>query len=195
MTAPVAESFTRRNHDSSLFTKTFSTVSVRLGHGGMSALSPFYPQLRTLVGDAGTAASCLTGRAQMQQTTRADAPLFYHFVGDSKERRRHFETECSGSLAVDDQLEFCGLLDREIGGLGAFKDLVHVLRGTTVHLPKIDSVGHQPASLGKIPESVRRRQSEPGRKLRDLPAQAQGQRIIEQNKPRRPSLDGSLETG
>src|SRR5262245_5965074 len=31
---------------------------VRLGHGGMTALSPFYRQLRTLVGDAGTAASC-----------------------------------------------------------------------------------------------------------------------------------------
>jgi hypothetical protein len=27
-----------------------------LGHGGMSALSPFYPQLRTLVGAAGTLA-------------------------------------------------------------------------------------------------------------------------------------------
>src|SRR5262245_39914456 len=32
MTAPVAESFTRRNHDSSLFTKTFSTVSTHCGH-------------------------------------------------------------------------------------------------------------------------------------------------------------------
>jgi hypothetical protein len=31
---------------------------VRIGRGGMSALSPFYPQLRTLVGAAGTAASC-----------------------------------------------------------------------------------------------------------------------------------------
>ena len=30
----------------------------RIGRGGMSALSPFYPQLRTLVGAAGTAASC-----------------------------------------------------------------------------------------------------------------------------------------
>src|SRR5262245_39264478 len=37
---------------------SFYTGSVRLGHGGMSALSPFYAQLRTLVGDAGTAASC-----------------------------------------------------------------------------------------------------------------------------------------
>src|SRR5262245_56965780 len=33
-------------------------VGVRLGYGGMSALSPFCPQLRTLVGAAGTAASC-----------------------------------------------------------------------------------------------------------------------------------------
>ena len=31
---------------------------VKLGRGGMSALSPFYPQLRTLVGAAGTAAQC-----------------------------------------------------------------------------------------------------------------------------------------
>jgi hypothetical protein len=29
-----------------------------LGRGGMSALSPFYPQLRTLVGAAGTAVQC-----------------------------------------------------------------------------------------------------------------------------------------
>jgi hypothetical protein len=35
-----------------------SPVRVRIGRGGMSALSPFYPQLRTLVGAAGTAASC-----------------------------------------------------------------------------------------------------------------------------------------
>src|SRR5262245_9459190 len=33
-------------------------VGVRLGHGGVSALSPFHPQLRTLVGAVGTAASC-----------------------------------------------------------------------------------------------------------------------------------------
>ena len=35
-----------------------SSEWVRLGRGGMSALSPFYPQLRTLVGAAGTALQC-----------------------------------------------------------------------------------------------------------------------------------------
>src|SRR5262245_38143003 len=37
MTALVAESFTRRNHDSSLFTKTFSTVSVKSSPTATSA--------------------------------------------------------------------------------------------------------------------------------------------------------------
>ena len=33
-------------------------LGVRFGHDGMSALSPFYPQLRTLVGAVDTAAPC-----------------------------------------------------------------------------------------------------------------------------------------
>jgi hypothetical protein len=37
---------------------SFYAARVRLGHGGMSALSPFYSQLRTLVGAAGTAVQC-----------------------------------------------------------------------------------------------------------------------------------------
>jgi hypothetical protein len=47
---------------------------VRLGRGGMSALSPFYPQLRTLVGAAGTAARChdrLLGRDVDAMRTKA----------------------------------------------------------------------------------------------------------------------------
>ena len=33
-------------------------IGVKLGRGGLSALSPFYPQLRTLVGADGTAEKC-----------------------------------------------------------------------------------------------------------------------------------------
>jgi hypothetical protein len=47
---------------------------VRLGHGGMSALSPFYPQLRTLVGDAGTAASCQEATYAPQQAAIIRSP-------------------------------------------------------------------------------------------------------------------------
>ena len=58
-------------------------VGVRIGRGGMSALSPFYPQLRTLVGAAGTAASCQEATYAPQQT----APLFDHLVGEGESRR------------------------------------------------------------------------------------------------------------
>src|SRR5262249_17197555 len=70
-----------------------------------------------------------------------------------------------------------------------------MFRGTTVHLPKIDSVGNQPTDLRKISKGVYRRQSEPSRELRDLPAQSNGQWILQKKKPRRPSLHGCFETG
>jgi hypothetical protein len=81
-------------------------------------------------------------------------PLLEHLVSRHQQLVRHRQAERLRGLEIDDQLEFRGLLDWEVGGLRALEDLVHVLRGTTVHLPKIDSVGHQPAGLGKIPESV-----------------------------------------
>src|SRR5262245_46892309 len=93
-----------------------------------------------------------------------------HFVSEREQLVGNLQTERVGGLAIDDQLEFRGLLDREVGRLGALEDLVHVLRGTTVQLPNIDTVGHQPANLWKIPEGVYRRHSKPGRELGDLPA-------------------------
>jgi hypothetical protein len=48
---------------------------VRLGRGGMSALSPFYPQLRTLVGAAGTAVQC-----QEETSESPDPPQVLSFV-------------------------------------------------------------------------------------------------------------------
>ena len=51
----------------------------------MSALSPHYPKLRTLVRAAGRSVPC--HNEQMQQTTRASASLFDHLVGALLERR------------------------------------------------------------------------------------------------------------
>ena len=44
---------------------------VRLGRGGMSALSPFYPQLRTLVAAAGTAVQYTTSRHSIPPSASA----------------------------------------------------------------------------------------------------------------------------
>jgi hypothetical protein len=43
---------------------------------------------------------------------------------------RDCQAECLRRLEIDDQFELRGLLDREVGGFGAFEDLVHVGDGT-----------------------------------------------------------------
>jgi hypothetical protein len=42
--------------------------------------------------------------------------LFDHIVGAELKRRRHVDADCLGGFEIDDQLEFCGLLNWEIGG-------------------------------------------------------------------------------
>ena len=61
---------------------------------------------------------------------RSKASLFDHRVGADKKRGRHGEAERFGSLHVDHQLELGRLLYRQIGGLGAFEDLVDVAART-----------------------------------------------------------------
>ena len=49
--------------------------------------------------------------------------LLDNFVGARQHRLRHSEAQRLGGPEVDDQLEGCRLLDRQIGGLGAREDL------------------------------------------------------------------------
>jgi hypothetical protein len=46
-----------------------------------------------------------------------------HLIGAGKDRWRDCQAEGLGGLEIDDQLECCRLLDRQIGGLGAVEDL------------------------------------------------------------------------
>jgi hypothetical protein len=49
-----------------------------------------------------------------------------HLVGVREERRWHSNAKCIGGFHIDDQLETSWLLDRQIGGLGAFEDFVDI---------------------------------------------------------------------
>jgi len=81
--------------------------------------------------------------------------LVDHLVGAAGERQWDREAECLGGLEVDDQLDFCGLLDRKIGGPLALENPTAVearqLRaGGHSISPKIRSCG-----LGKLADLVR----------------------------------------
>src|SRR6266446_4162170 len=52
-----------------------------------------------------------------------------------------------GSLQVDHQLESCRLLDRQVRGLRAFQNLVHVGNGATDHLVDIRTIGQKSTGL------------------------------------------------
>ena len=59
------------------------------------------------------------------------------------------QTERFGSLEIDDELEFRGLLSRKIRWLCALQDFVHILCCAAVHLSSIHSVRYQSAGLTK----------------------------------------------
>jgi hypothetical protein len=57
---------------------------------------------------------------------RRSPDLLDNLVGVHQHRLRHSEAERLGGPEVDDQLESRRLLNRQIGGLGAFEDLSRV---------------------------------------------------------------------
>ena len=87
-----------------------------------------------------------SARCQMQKLSRRGSfiadlplaqPLLDHLVGAADQRQRNGEAERLGSLQVDDQLDFGGLLDRQIGRLLAFENLTGVATGQTVRFRNI----------------------------------------------------------
>src|SRR5262245_16849554 len=58
--------------------------------------------------------------------SRCGAASFDHLVGDREQLGRHVEAERIGGLEVDHQFEFGGLLDREVGRIGAVENLAGI---------------------------------------------------------------------
>src|SRR5262249_19157550 len=75
------------------------------------------------------------------------------------------QAERFGSLQVDDQLERCRLLDREIGRLGALQDLVDVVGRDSEHVEDIWPIRHQRTGFGRSASTADRWQTVPQRGL------------------------------
>src|SRR3989442_8374367 len=89
------------------------------------------------------------------QSRRGDASrLLNDLVRPPQQRRWDRQPERPGGLEIDDQLELRRLLDGQIGWLGPPEDLVHVRRGTPLHLRSIYSIGHETPWLYKYLELI-----------------------------------------
>ena len=80
-------------------------------------------------------------------------------------------------LHVDDEFVLGGLLDRQVGGLAAFEDLVHVRRGPAKLLGQARSVGNQAAGIDELSQVIQGRQAVLGSELDETCSRRQKHRI------------------
>src|SRR5262245_56223897 len=102
---------------------------------------------------------------QRRQEEAAAVHLFDDPVRPRQQRGRDREAEGFGGLEVDDQLELGGLLDGEVGRLGALEDLVGVDGGTPKQITEVRAITHQPTRLHMIPPHEECWQPVPERQL------------------------------
>src|SRR5712691_419920 len=80
-------------------------------------------------------------------------PLLDHLVSTAEQWKRDGEAERLRGLEVGDQLDFCGLLDRQVGGLGTFEDSHSVGASLAIRVRDAASVAHQTARRGVLAPS------------------------------------------
>lgn len=81
---------------------------------------------------------------------RSPVHLLKDLVGSDEYGLRDREPERLRGLQVDDEFKLGGLLDREVGGLGALEDLVDVERRSSCQLGPACSVREESTGLGKL---------------------------------------------
>ena len=67
---------------------------------------------------------------------------------------RNCQTDVFRRLEINDQLKLRGLFDREIGGLGAFQDSVHVDGYAPVAVREVRPVLHEPTGIYRFSAAV-----------------------------------------
>src|SRR5262252_1991729 len=120
---------------------------------------------------------CLTCKSLRLQAAKSQSGLMHpskkallvdHLVGEDVELRRDRHSERVGGLAIDHQVEFRRLLDRQVARLGALDNLVDERCGAAEEIGEVLAVAHQPAGLHVVTLREHRRQTVGEGELREL---------------------------
>src|SRR5262245_24810287 len=91
-----------------------------------------------------------------------------HLVSGRERLVGHGEAERLGGLEVDDQLDFPGFIDWQVGRLRSLEYAASVKADVVVRLRKIAPVAHQTAGYGKSAKLIDRRDRLAQRQSRQL---------------------------
>ena len=88
--------------------------------------------------------------------------LFDHLIRPYQHVRRNRQTDLLRRLQVNHHLEFHGLLDGKIGGLGALEDSVDEAGRLAAEVQVVDAIRDEATGLGARAEVEEERQAVPG---------------------------------
>jgi hypothetical protein len=94
--------------------------------------------------------------------------LLDHFIRSHQHVWRNRQADLLSGFQIDDELKLYWLLDRKIGGLRAFQDLVYVGSGAPVQVGSAHAVAHKPALFHSFRPVVYRWQPTLYREVRNL---------------------------
>src|SRR5262249_21737084 len=91
-----------------------------------------------------------SARGQLQKLSAGEVHFLtslhkspHYLVGEVEQPVRNLEAERLCSLEVDDEVEFDRLFHRQVGGVGALQNLMHVAGGLPEQVGQACAVGHQ----------------------------------------------------
>src|SRR5207249_5010758 len=93
------------------------------------------------------------------------ACLLDHLIGQEQQGWGHRDPERLGGLEVEDQREPRRLLHRQVGGLGALEDLIHIGGGTPERVWHARAIEHEAAVVHVLAQLRQHRESALGRQL------------------------------
>src|ERR1700734_1494080 len=111
---------------------------------------------------------CTESEAMQVSTATILVILLDHLVSGGQQRLRDGEAERVGGLEVDDQLDFYGLLDRQIGWFLAFENAPGINANLAEPIAEAAAKAHHAAGEGELTEWVNRGQRMAGRQRGEL---------------------------